>query len=328
MRIENCIAEPLDIQSLAAVVHLSPYYFQRLFTRLVGWPVAEYQKQRRLARALIELMETDKRILDIALDFGFKNHDTFTRAFKAAFGLTPAQARKLGRKPSDYTYVYMPDITMRYQLIDENVPLISDGVLLEISRRKYVHERIYAGVQGDFPQSVPNNLNPGIMWGYLYGKKISDVPFLHCRGEHVGITTTTENDYRYFAGYHVTERCPGYTEHNEWTGNENAYEYINPRNQYISLPPGDYLVCTFTAEDFSRLVDEALSRVLRYLFGTFVENHKLEVCGPLIDVYDERSLRWHPGNLIEQYAPYLEPREPKLSGWEGPEMELQIMLKG
>lgn len=47
----------------------------------------------RLAFALRELRDTDKGILDIALDYGFTSHEAFTRAFKAAYGITPSAYR-------------------------------------------------------------------------------------------------------------------------------------------------------------------------------------------------------------------------------------------
>ena len=54
----------------------------------------DYLRARRPAFALIEARDTKRIFPDIALDFGFSSHETFTRAFKAAYGITPVAYRK------------------------------------------------------------------------------------------------------------------------------------------------------------------------------------------------------------------------------------------
>ncbi len=49
--IEDNLSKTIEIDNLAEVAHLSPFYYQRLFSRLVGKPVMEYAKLRRLAQA-------------------------------------------------------------------------------------------------------------------------------------------------------------------------------------------------------------------------------------------------------------------------------------
>ena len=87
--IEDNLSEDITIDRLASTAALSPYYFQRLFSRLVKKPVNEYVKLRRLAKASKALENKAKRIIDVALDCGFSNHANFTRAFIDAYGITP-----------------------------------------------------------------------------------------------------------------------------------------------------------------------------------------------------------------------------------------------
>ena len=49
----------------------------------------DYLRRRKLAFALIAVRDTNKSILDIALDHGFSSHAAFTRAFKDVYGVTP-----------------------------------------------------------------------------------------------------------------------------------------------------------------------------------------------------------------------------------------------
>lgn len=69
--IEGNLSERIEIEKLATIAHLSTFYYQRLFRRLVGKPVVEYAKLRRLANAADHLAKNQRRIIDVALDFGF-----------------------------------------------------------------------------------------------------------------------------------------------------------------------------------------------------------------------------------------------------------------
>ena len=79
---EEHLREEMNTEALAQSAGLSPFYFQRLIKRLTGRPVLEYVKMRRLALAASALEDREKRILDIAVDYGFSSHASFTRAFK------------------------------------------------------------------------------------------------------------------------------------------------------------------------------------------------------------------------------------------------------
>lgn len=54
----------------------------------------DYLRHRKLAFALKEVRDSDKSLLHIAFDYGFSSHEAFTRAFKAAYGITPSEYRK------------------------------------------------------------------------------------------------------------------------------------------------------------------------------------------------------------------------------------------
>ena len=92
--IEGHYEEDINIDTLSAVSHLSKFYFQRLFYKLVNKNAMEYIKLRRLAISLKLLKESDEGILDIALNCGFKSHSSFSSAFKEVYGITPDYYRK------------------------------------------------------------------------------------------------------------------------------------------------------------------------------------------------------------------------------------------
>lgn len=92
--IEDHITEELTIKDISKEAMVSPYYFQKGFAMLCGFTVGEYIKKRRLAIAGMELISTDRKIIDIALQYGYDSPDGFTRAFTRFHGATPASVRK------------------------------------------------------------------------------------------------------------------------------------------------------------------------------------------------------------------------------------------
>ncbi|MCB1203941.1 MAG: AraC family transcriptional regulator [Verrucomicrobiae bacterium] len=78
---------------LAALCHLSERQFTRVFHRLLGESPMRYLIRQRLHAARHELIASDRPAGAIALDLGFYDQSAFTRAFRAATGITPAAYR-------------------------------------------------------------------------------------------------------------------------------------------------------------------------------------------------------------------------------------------
>lgn len=94
--IEKNITEELKIEEIAKKAYLSPFYFQKGFSMLCNYTVSEYIRQRRLTLAGSELVSTDKKIIDIAVKYGYDSPDSFTKAFTRFHGVTPSAVRKDG----------------------------------------------------------------------------------------------------------------------------------------------------------------------------------------------------------------------------------------
>lgn len=94
VEIESNLSEDLTLETLSRQGDFSPYHFHRVFRALVGESLKEYVRQLRLERAAHELTFSARSIIDLALDAGYETHESFTRAFRAAFGRSPSAYRK------------------------------------------------------------------------------------------------------------------------------------------------------------------------------------------------------------------------------------------
>ncbi|GHO69997.1 AraC family transcriptional regulator [Ktedonobacter sp. SOSP1-52] len=92
--IEERLATDLTLAELAAQIHLSPYYFARLFKEATGLSPHQYVLQRRVERAKVLLTTTDWSVLSIAHSVGFANESHLAQYFKRLTGLSPKQYRR------------------------------------------------------------------------------------------------------------------------------------------------------------------------------------------------------------------------------------------
>ncbi|GBG03595.1 AraC family transcriptional regulator [Azospira sp. I13] len=93
--IEAHLEEPLTVERLSQVAHFSRFHFHRQFADYLGTSVARYILLLRLRRASFQLaFNRQTRIIEIALEAGFENPESFSRAFRNTFGQSPSQFRR------------------------------------------------------------------------------------------------------------------------------------------------------------------------------------------------------------------------------------------
>ncbi len=262
--IEDHLSENITIEVLADAASLSPYYFQRLFGRLVKKSVNEYVRLRRLAKASEALKNKDMRIIDAALAYGFSDHANFTRVFKDAFGITPEEYR---RSPVILNHFIKPDLRLEYADIEEGVPLVADGIVVEVTRRKLDEPRTFFGIEGEVPVSELSGgkttgiATTGIMWEEFHQRK-KGIPCVLANGNEFGVLYMGD----------AREGCCNYLAGAEVNGNIQTNEYAS-----FTLPCGEYIVCSFEAEDFAELIGSAIFKATSFM-NNWMKRHNLN-CG-------------------------------------------------
>ena len=84
----------LSLQSIAENAGFSLAYFDAIFRQHTGYSPVEYSRIYKLTRSALELRRTQRTVLEIALDFGYASPESFTRAFKSFYSMTPSKYRE------------------------------------------------------------------------------------------------------------------------------------------------------------------------------------------------------------------------------------------
>ena len=89
--IESNLTSELDYEKMAKIMNLSVYEFRRIFSFLIGCPISEYVRKRRLSLAAAEIIASDKvDISKISEKYGYSTQSSFTRAFREYHGIAPS----------------------------------------------------------------------------------------------------------------------------------------------------------------------------------------------------------------------------------------------
>lgn len=94
--IENNLAGEINFEQAAKIACCSSFHFQRMFSYIANVSLAEYIRRRRMTLAAFELQNSDIKIIDLALKYGYDSPTSFSRAFRNVHGLSPSAARSKG----------------------------------------------------------------------------------------------------------------------------------------------------------------------------------------------------------------------------------------
>jgi AraC-like DNA-binding protein len=123
----------LRLVELSALVHMSPYYFARLFKRSTGLPPHRFLVRCRVDEARALLAARTASIAEISRSVGFRTSSHFTTTFRRITGVTPSAYRRaagMGRIPAAATAAGTRDLgpmAGQAELKGSAGPVVPDG---------------------------------------------------------------------------------------------------------------------------------------------------------------------------------------------------------
>ncbi|WP_026894233.1 AraC family transcriptional regulator [Clostridiisalibacter paucivorans] len=147
--IEENLDNEIDLKEVARLALCSEYHFQRMFSFLAGVTLSEYIRHRRLTLAAFELNNSEIRVIDVAVKYGYSSADSFTRAFHNLHGVTPSEAKNNGKllkayPPMTFQLSIKGGSELNYRIVEKEtfsivgikkrVPIVFNGVNPEISK--------------------------------------------------------------------------------------------------------------------------------------------------------------------------------------------------
>lgn len=147
--IEENLDNEIDLKEVARLALCSEYHFQRMFSFLAGVTLSEYIRHRRLTLAAFELNNSEIRVIDVAVKYGYSSADSFTRAFHNLHGVTPSEAKNNGKllkayPPMTFQLSIKGGSELNYRIVEKEtfsivgikkrVPIVFNGVNPDISK--------------------------------------------------------------------------------------------------------------------------------------------------------------------------------------------------
>lgn len=199
--IERNLTEEFTLQQVAEQAYFSLYHFHRVFQGLVDLSVKEYIRRRRLTCAAEELVETRNRVLDIALKYQYETAESFTRAFKKMFHVTPGQYRKAPWCVAPYSKINLLELRTQLRrggmaveprfVTREEFQVV--GVVIQTTTDQnqnlqaipaFWEEQMAAGVVGKLA-NLPGVVNPNANMGICFSDDMTSEEFYYMIGVEV-----------------------------------------------------------------------------------------------------------------------------------------------
>ena len=276
--IEETLTDRINERKIALLSGYSYPLFSRMFSIMVGYPLSEYIRFRKLSCAAIDLRETDEKIIEIAFKYGYESQDSFSLAFKKFHGHTPKEVRK-----GSAFQIFSP---IRLSLSVEGGKNM-DIKIIKKSAFKIagVAERVEEG--GDFPN----------VWDKLF-KKVSEEKL-----ESLG------NGQSYGACYEI-EKNEKENPESKYTVSYMAGDDVQNIDKakdlglsILEVPEAEYAVVKLKG-----IVPNCIHKGWKYVTGTFFPEQSYRHAGtPDFEVYSEGDM-YSPNYEMELWVPIVKDR--------------------
>lgn len=91
--IEENLTEDIDYDELGKITCCSSYHFQRMFAYMADVTLSEYIRRRKMSLAAVDLQDSNMKIVDVSLKYGYNSPTAFNRAFQMVHGIAPSSVK-------------------------------------------------------------------------------------------------------------------------------------------------------------------------------------------------------------------------------------------
>ena len=124
--IEENLHDSIDYSEISKIT-LSPISaFQRFFCLTTGMALSEYIRRRKLSLAASDVLNTNEKIIDIAVKYGYESADAFSVAFKREYNFSPSFARQNHVSPEPFHRLYF-ELSVKYIKGDTKMKRIANN---------------------------------------------------------------------------------------------------------------------------------------------------------------------------------------------------------
>jgi len=254
--IEENLSSQITLNDLCSRTFYSPVHLQRIFFHTVGETIGQYLKGRRLSEAADKLATTSMTILEIALHFGYDSQESFTRAFKSRYYMTPGKYRRLGLHFA---------LTQKKRLYKRDLTGLKGGMKME---PKIVHKPAFKVIGLKYYGNDPTNNCPELWRSFM--ERLPEIENVLPAKESYGLMCTGEEDFvdgkfDYIASVAVSR-----------------LENIPEGMIGAEIPEATYAVFTHNGKL------DSLQETYKYIYGKWFQNSEYEPVGMNeFEFYDE-----------------------------------------
>lgn len=276
--IEDRLGDDLKVEDVARAAGYSYYHLNRQFSAILGESIGSYMKKRRLANAAKALLYSNNKIIDIAVANGFETSESFSRAFKFIYKVSPQEYR-INRLDT-----FIASKTQLHASLLEHLTcnVTVHPAIVELAETKV------AGIRG---QTTLKDNKLAELW-QQFNSLSPQIPNRSLPGRGFGICEACHENSLYSMSDEVL--------FTEVAGIEvDSFEGLPAHFVQKVIPEGRFAVFTHTGSL------RMLPQTFHYIWGTWCLNTKEEMDDREdFELYDQRFLGYeHPESKIDLYIP-------------------------
>ena len=288
--IDKRITENIKVDELARAANYSVYHFCRIFMALTGTPVMKYVTRRKLEYAQHDL-SLGKRIIDVAMDYGFETHAGFTKAFKKCYGYPPSLHRlHILTKPPERATV-------------ESAKLKYGGIIMQVQIKELKPLSVVGYTSRHKMPGVSKISDIPVFWEKInleYAAALSTLHHTYTKSHHCEVAVCFDIDeehdcFTYMLGVGVDEADSAVLQ--------------RPGTYHYQIQSGLYAVFTTPLVDEDMYV-QSIQDTWKQILNHWIPESKYEYDSTRFDFeyYDERDHSWlHNGkSRMDIYIPICE----------------------